>query len=279
MIACKRCQNVDRQVKAGKTNAGSQMYKCRKCGKRWTYKPKRTKKEFTAAERANAIHFWHSVLSGISLLLGLYDNLLALMLYDKDKKAIMLETGLAIEHPDYEDHGFFVFNKQELYEQLKPLAAAALLKVGFNKLQIRWIISLALPMRLTVNIIDMKRWKYPRAKINIQNLLRAEAERHKMDSYVMSADETRAALNVYSKDDLTRGIVEGLLKGYEKAHPLIFEVTMLDSANYMAAKWMVEDRNRNGDSAYQHRIDVLEELLNQRVQVHYEHYKSLPEVF
>lgn len=39
-MECKNCKRKDKQIKAGKTKAGSQMYKCKHCGKRYTPKPK-----------------------------------------------------------------------------------------------------------------------------------------------------------------------------------------------------------------------------------------------
>lgn len=39
-MECKNCKRKDKQIKAGKTRAGSQMYKCKHCGKRYTPKPK-----------------------------------------------------------------------------------------------------------------------------------------------------------------------------------------------------------------------------------------------
>ena len=38
-MKCKRCK----QIKAGKTRAGSQEYKCKDCGKTYTPKPKERK--------------------------------------------------------------------------------------------------------------------------------------------------------------------------------------------------------------------------------------------
>ena len=32
-MKCKRCEKEDKQIKAGKTRAGSQIYKCKHCGK------------------------------------------------------------------------------------------------------------------------------------------------------------------------------------------------------------------------------------------------------
>ena len=39
-MKCKRCKNEKEQIKAGKTKAGSQKYKCKVCGKVYTPKPK-----------------------------------------------------------------------------------------------------------------------------------------------------------------------------------------------------------------------------------------------
>ena len=39
-MKCKRCKKEDKQIKAGKTRAGSQVYKCKHCGKTYTPNPK-----------------------------------------------------------------------------------------------------------------------------------------------------------------------------------------------------------------------------------------------
>ena len=39
-MKCKRCKKEDKQIKAGKTKAGSQVYKCKHCGKTYTPKQK-----------------------------------------------------------------------------------------------------------------------------------------------------------------------------------------------------------------------------------------------
>lgn len=39
-MKCERCQNEDKQIKAGKTAARSQKYKCKVCGKVYTPNPK-----------------------------------------------------------------------------------------------------------------------------------------------------------------------------------------------------------------------------------------------
>jgi transposase-like protein len=40
MINCPNCHNTDRQVKVGRTQAGSQRYQCRACGHKHTPAPK-----------------------------------------------------------------------------------------------------------------------------------------------------------------------------------------------------------------------------------------------
>ena len=39
-MICPKCQEKERQVKAGRTEAGSQRYKCQHCGVRYTPEPK-----------------------------------------------------------------------------------------------------------------------------------------------------------------------------------------------------------------------------------------------
>lgn len=40
MITCPKCQNTTRQVKVGRTEAGSQRYQCQHCGHKHTPAPK-----------------------------------------------------------------------------------------------------------------------------------------------------------------------------------------------------------------------------------------------
>lgn len=40
MITCPNCQNTNRQVKVGRTEAGSQRYQCQHCGGKYTPIPK-----------------------------------------------------------------------------------------------------------------------------------------------------------------------------------------------------------------------------------------------
>ncbi|MGN1044300.1 MAG: helix-turn-helix domain-containing protein [Acutalibacteraceae bacterium] len=42
-MRCERCKNENKQIKVGKTRAGSQIYKCKHCGKTYTPKPKERK--------------------------------------------------------------------------------------------------------------------------------------------------------------------------------------------------------------------------------------------
>ena len=39
-MQCPRCQNTKRQVKSGRTEAGSQRFKCQACGTRYTPEPR-----------------------------------------------------------------------------------------------------------------------------------------------------------------------------------------------------------------------------------------------
>lgn len=40
MIHCPHCQRTEKQVKNGKTSAGSQVYKCKICNRKYTPEPK-----------------------------------------------------------------------------------------------------------------------------------------------------------------------------------------------------------------------------------------------
>ena len=53
---CLHCERSDQQVKAGRTGAGSQRYKCNPCGRRYTPIPKQ--KGYPQAMRQQAIRMY-----------------------------------------------------------------------------------------------------------------------------------------------------------------------------------------------------------------------------
>ena len=53
---CPYCERSDQQVKAGRTGAGSQRYRCNLCGKRYTPMPKQ--KGYPRALRRQAVHMY-----------------------------------------------------------------------------------------------------------------------------------------------------------------------------------------------------------------------------
>jgi transposase-like protein len=51
MNECPHCQRTDRQVKNGKTAAGSQVFKCKVCNRKYTPTPKRNGYELVKREQ------------------------------------------------------------------------------------------------------------------------------------------------------------------------------------------------------------------------------------
>ena len=70
-IRCKICKKEDKQVKSGKTKAGSQKYKCKHCGKK--YIPKQKGRKYSE-EKKQAIKLYIKGNIGRveSRILGLY---------------------------------------------------------------------------------------------------------------------------------------------------------------------------------------------------------------
>ena len=62
MPICTKCSNVDAQIKDGRTAAGSQRYKCKKCGHRYT--PAQKEKGYDEEIRLHALTLY---LEGVSL--------------------------------------------------------------------------------------------------------------------------------------------------------------------------------------------------------------------
>ena len=70
----KRCKKEDKQIKAGKTKAGSQVYKCKHCGKTYTPKPKERK--YSEEIKRQAIKLYMEGNSGraVGRILGISKN-------------------------------------------------------------------------------------------------------------------------------------------------------------------------------------------------------------
>ena len=73
-MKCKNCKKEDKQIKAGKTRAGSQVYKCKHCGKTYTPKPKERK--YSEEIKRQAIKLYMEGNSGreVGRILGISKN-------------------------------------------------------------------------------------------------------------------------------------------------------------------------------------------------------------
>ena len=73
-MICKNCKREDKQIKAGKTRAGSQMYKCNHCNKRYTPNPKERK--YSKEVKRQAIKLYMEGNSGraVGRILGISKN-------------------------------------------------------------------------------------------------------------------------------------------------------------------------------------------------------------
>ena len=73
-MRCERCKNEKEQIKAGKTKAGSQKYKCKVCGKVYTPKPK--ERNYSEEIKRQAIKLYMEGNSGraVGRILGISKN-------------------------------------------------------------------------------------------------------------------------------------------------------------------------------------------------------------
>ena len=73
-MKCKNCKKEDKQIKAGKTRAGSQVYKCKHCGKTYTPKPK--ERNYSEEIKRQAIKLYMEGNSGraVGRILGISKN-------------------------------------------------------------------------------------------------------------------------------------------------------------------------------------------------------------
>ena len=74
-MRCKICKKEDKQIKSGKTMAGSQKYKCKHCGKVYTPNPKGRK--YGEETRKQAIKLYMEGNSGraVGRIMGLSKNI------------------------------------------------------------------------------------------------------------------------------------------------------------------------------------------------------------
>ena len=73
-MKCERCKNENKQIKAGKTKAGSQKYKCKVCGKVYTPNPK--ERNYSEEVKKQAIKLYMEGNSGraVGRILGISKN-------------------------------------------------------------------------------------------------------------------------------------------------------------------------------------------------------------
>ena len=74
-MKCERCKNENNQIKAGKTKAGSQKYKCKHCGKVYTPNPK--ERNYSEEVKKQAIKLYMEGNSGraVGRILGISKNI------------------------------------------------------------------------------------------------------------------------------------------------------------------------------------------------------------
>ena len=74
-MRCKKCKKEDNQVKAGKTRAGSQKYKCNHCGKVYTPKPKGRKYSERVKKQAIKLYMEGNIDIAVGRIMGLSKNI------------------------------------------------------------------------------------------------------------------------------------------------------------------------------------------------------------
>ena len=73
-MKCKRCKKEDKQIKAGKTRAESQIYKCKHCGKTYTQKPKERKYSEEIKRQAIKLYMEGNSRRAVGRILGISKN-------------------------------------------------------------------------------------------------------------------------------------------------------------------------------------------------------------
>ena len=64
-MRCKNCKREDKQIKSGKIRAGSQIYKCKHCNKKYTPNPK--ERMYSKEIKKQAIKIYYAGVSGRSV--------------------------------------------------------------------------------------------------------------------------------------------------------------------------------------------------------------------
>ena len=86
IIKCERCKNEKEQIKAGKTKAGSQKYKCKVCGKVYTPKPKERNYSEEIKKQAIKLYLEGTSGSAVGRILGMSKNICLYWLKKYSKK-------------------------------------------------------------------------------------------------------------------------------------------------------------------------------------------------
>ena len=73
-MKCKNCKKEDKQIKAGKTRAGGQIYKCKQCGKTYTPKPKERKYSEEIKKQAIKLYMEGNSGRAVGRILGISKN-------------------------------------------------------------------------------------------------------------------------------------------------------------------------------------------------------------
>ena len=83
MKRCPNCQEITRQNKAGKTDAGSQRYRCMHCGRKYTPEPKQQGYPESMRKRAMEMYVDGMNLRKIGRQLKVHHRTVALWLLDR----------------------------------------------------------------------------------------------------------------------------------------------------------------------------------------------------
>ena len=75
-MKCKNCGKEKEQIKAGKTRAGSQKYKCKHCGKVYTPNPKERTYSEEIKKQAIKLYMEGNSGSAVGRILGISKNII-----------------------------------------------------------------------------------------------------------------------------------------------------------------------------------------------------------
>lgn len=115
-MECKNCNAEEGQVKAGKTAAGSQRYKCKKCGRVYTPKPKGRGYSEETKEKAIKLYMEGNSSRAVGRILGIGKNMCLYWIHQQAKQISEKEvSNERLEVIEMDELYSFVNKKNRIY--------------------------------------------------------------------------------------------------------------------------------------------------------------------